>query len=482
MKLNLSAKLYLLFAAIFLATLVPVFAWVIPKMDSTLLQERKSMLKGIVSVAVGVMEYNYNLAKQGKQSMAEAKTRARETIRMMRYGPEHKDYLWINDMGPRMVMHPYVRRLEGKDLSKFRDKRGKLLFVEMVKVCRAKGGGFVRYMWQWKDDKTRIVPKLSYVQLFKPWGWIVGTGVYLEDLAQVGRGLVWGLIIMSLVVAVVLGSVGVMVTRRIAGRLQGLVERLGEVSGHVFHAADQTRESSQHLSSTSSQQAASLEETSSALEEIASMGRQNADNAAQAQAARREGDRALEHADGLMQQMSEAMEKIRRSGEETATIIKAIDEIAFQTNLLALNAAVEAARAGEAGAGFAVVAEEVRNLAQRAADAAKNTQQLIEETISQISRGVELVGEASQAFSELREQNAKIGAMVEEIAAAASEQAQGIEQINRAVAEMEKVVEQNAAQAQEGAAASEQLAEQARLLAAEVAKLKALVGGATAQA
>jgi methyl-accepting chemotaxis protein len=153
---------------------------------------------------------------------------------------------------------------------------------------------------------------------------------------------------------------------------------------------------------------------------------------------------------------------IHASSDETAKIIKTIDEIAFQTNLLALNAAVEAARAGEAGAGFAVVADEVRNLAMRAAEAAKTTAGLIEENIKDIKEGSELVASTDEAFKQLvRDNSNKVGELVGEIAAASQEQSQGVEQVNNAMADMDKITQQNAASAEQSASASEQLNSQA---------------------
>jgi methyl-accepting chemotaxis protein len=174
------------------------------------------------------------------------------------------------------------------------------------------------------------------------------------------------------------------------------------------------------------------------------------------------------------------MEEISKASEETSKIIKTIDEIAFQTNLLALNAAVEAARAGEAGAGFAVVADEVRNLAMRAADAAKNTAELIEGTVKKVKDGSELVTSTNDAFTEVAQSSSKVGELVGEIAAASSEQAQGIEQVNKAMGEMDKVVQGAAANAEESASASEELNAQAEQMKGIVHNLARIVGGAGA--
>jgi methyl-accepting chemotaxis protein len=178
-----------------------------------------------------------------------------------------------------------------------------------------------------------------------------------------------------------------------------------------------------------------------------------------------------------MRRLTTSMEEISRASEETSKIIKTIDEIAFQTNLLALNAAVEAARAGEAGAGFAVVAGEVRNLAMRAADAARNTGALIEGTVKKVKDGSEIVIGANSAFEEVAKNSEKVGKLVAEIAAASTEQANGIEQTNQAVSQLDKVTQQNAAISEESASASEEMSGHSKEMKDMVVRLEMLVEG-----
>jgi len=234
---------------------------------------------------------------------------------------------------------------------------------------------------------------------------------------------------------------------------------------------------SQQLAAGASEQAASLEETSSSLEEMAAMTRQNANHASEANVLMQETGRVVQEADHSMNDLTTSMQEITQASDETAKIIKTIDEIAFQTNLLALNAAVEAARAGEAGAGFAVVADEVRNLAMRAADAAKSTATLIEDTVTKIKDGTHLVFKTAEAFKQVTDSTVKVKKLVEEIAAGSNEQAEGAQQISKAVAEMDKVVQQNAANAEESAGASQELSSQSGQMKGTVGDLMALVAG-----
>jgi len=271
--------------------------------------------------------------------------------------------------------------------------------------------------------------------------------------------------------------IGLFIVRLISKPLNRVINGLTGNSEQVTSASSHISSASQSLAEGSSEQASSLEETSSSLEEMSSMTRQNADNANQADTLMKDANQVIEKANNSMGELTTSIEEISKASEETQKIIKTIDEIAFQTNLLALNAAVEAARAGEAGAGFAVVAEEVRNLALRSAEAAKGTAELIEGTVKKVKDGSELVTATNEAFAEVETSASKVGELVGEIAAASNEQAQGIDQVNKAVTEMDKVTQQNAANAEESASASEEMNAQAEQMKGVIGELVALVGG-----
>ena len=295
------------------------------------------------------------------------------------------------------------------------------------------------------------------------------------DLAQV-------LLIALSVGAIVLGTaLAVIIARGIVSSLKRIIEALTGSAEQTSSAAGQVSSSSQSLAQGTSEQAASVEETTASVEEMSSMTQQNAGNAGEAKTLADSARGAAEKGTEAMGRMSQAIDDIKKSSDETAKIVKTIDEIAFQTNLLALNAAVEAARAGEAGKGFAVVAEEVRNLAQRSAEADKDTADMIEGSVKNADNGVQISKEVTESLAEIAKGNTEVNNLVAEIAAASKEQSQGIEQINTAVGQMDQVTQSNAANAEESASAAEELNAQAEEMGRMVQELVALVGGASRQ-
>jgi methyl-accepting chemotaxis protein len=285
-------------------------------------------------------------------------------------------------------------------------------------------------------------------------------------------------ILTGLSLALVVGiGISWMISRKISHILRTVSESLNDGSNQVASAAAQVSTSSQKLAEGSGQQAASIEETSSSLEEMSSMIKRNADNTTKANELAKLARTAADQGATDVQTMNAAMMAIKGASDDIAKIIKTIDEIAFQTNILALNAAVEAARAGEAGMGFAVVAEEVRNLAQRSAQAAKETAAKIEGSINKTAQGVSVSQQVADALNRIVTQIRQVDDLVAEVAGASREQTQGITQINTAVSEMDKVTQGNAASAEESAAAAEELSAQAAIMKESVTELLLLVGG-----
>jgi len=322
-----------------------------------------------------------------------------------------------------------------------------------------------------EDDKIVAYAPIQAAQ------WSVGLVISKKELMGPIRNMrniimLAGIIVIAVAASIIFWTV----QKSISTPINHIVENLNEGSEQLSSASSEISSASQMLAEGASEQAASIQESSSSLEEISSRTKKNADNATQADKLMKESNEVVLKANRSMGELSSAMEEISKTGEETAKIIKTIDEIAFQTNLLALNAAVEAARAGEVGAGFAVVAGEVRNLAMRAAEAARNTSHLIDGTVKRIRQGSDLVVKTGEAFSEVAKGTQKVGELVSEIAISSREQSQGLEQVNAAVDGMDKIAQRNAANAEESASTSEELSAQAVQMKEIVSALVKLVG------
>ena len=334
-------------------------------------------------------------------------------------------------------------------------------------------------------DKNTIMNN-SYDAIYWPMKDSAGHTVGMFSIAapdavsvQAARQLIMTTAVTLVVVAVVMALFALVITRSIVKPVRSIIGGLNRVSDEVFLASRNISDASHTLAEGATKQAAGLEETSSALEQMASMTRQNADNTAKTNATTMHNNTLIANGANAVGNMSASMNEITLSAEKIRNIIKTIEEIAFQTNLLALNAAVEAARAGEAGKGFAVVADEVRNLAQRSAQAARDTTQLIQGTVENIRGGARIAEELDLSFKEIQEGSEQVARLIAEITSATGEQAQGVDQVNAAVAQMDMVTQQNAASAEKSASASDELARQAEMLGEAVNDLVSLVEGAS---
>jgi len=281
----------------------------------------------------------------------------------------------------------------------------------------------------------------------------------------------------GIVAAIIFVIIAVLVVLAVVQKLNGVMRGIDSGAEGVGDGSIAIAASSVSLADTASAQASAIEESSASIMEMSSQTKKNAKNAEKANALMGSINNIVKKADGSMKKLTFSMDEISKASEDTFEIVKTIDEIAFQTNLLALNAAVEAARAGDAGSGFAVVAGEVRNLAIRSADAAKNTSEMIEEIVKKIQEVGGEVKKTNAEFKEVAQGSAEIGGLFGDIAAASAEQAEGVSQINQAVAELGDGVQQSAAVSEESASSAEEMKCQAREMKSIVNELVVLVEG-----
>jgi methyl-accepting chemotaxis protein len=473
-KFSLSTRIMFLGLAV-TACFLLLLGWMYPKIKANMMEAKVTKTREIVQSAAGTVDFFVKQAASGAMPADVAKSTALRALANMKYGPTGKDYFWVNDLETVVLMHP-TASLVGKSQTELKDVDGKYIFREFVEIVRKSGEGLVDYHWR-KPNEDTPTPKVSYVKLVPEWGWVVGTGIYVDDVErEVHRffGILGG--VAGLILAAVL-LLSWFMARTISRPIDRVILTLNESAAQISAASEEVATSSQSLAEGASEQAASLEETAAAIEEISAMTRQNSDNAGMAKGLSDRTGISVEKANGSMEQLVVQMREISSMGEEIGKIIKTIDEIAFQTNLLALNAAVEAARAGEAGAGFAVVADEVRNLAQRAAGAARNTSELIEHTIRRIKDGTVLVEKTEADFTEVTDSVRKVTGLAAEVAMASAEQSRGILEVSSAVSGIDRTTQQNATNAEEIAASSEEMNGQAINLQEIVHTLELMMKG-----
>ena len=485
-----------------------VMLYVLPFMQKKLMDEKMQATKSVVEVAHAILQSNLAAVGAGVKTLEQGQTDALKQISELRY--QGSEYFWVNDLETKILMHPIRPEMVGKTQNETKDPNGKKLFVEFVNVSKEKGEGVVDYMWA-KPGLSQPVPKVSYVKLMKEWGWVIGSGIYVDDVKADMDRMKWQIMGGTLTLSLVIFTCAWIVARRIKQALdqaigasrriasgdltarievqstdetgellsslkemnEGLARIVGEVRTGAESIATATEEiaaGNSDLSQRTEEQASALEETASSMEELTSTVKQNADNAQAANQLAINASGVAVTGGEVINRVVRTMESITDSSKKISDIIGVIDGIAFQTNILALNAAVEAARAGEQGRGFAVVAAEVRSLAQRSAAAAKEIKSLIEDSVGKVQDGSRLVEEAGRTTQDIVTSIKRVTDIMAEISAASLEQSSGIEQVNTAITQMDDVTQQNAALVEEAAAAAESLEEQAQQLVGVVAR------------
>jgi methyl-accepting chemotaxis protein len=508
-SLRFASKAFIISLA-FMVPMLALLIWLLTTQTDEAMQARMNSTRQLVEVARGIVAFAQAGEAAGTMNREQAQKLAIRQLEKLRY--DEKEYFWINDMQPRMVMHPIKADLNGKELGEMKDPNGLALFNAMVAVVRKDGKGFVAYQWP-KPGSDKPVDKISYVQGFEPWGWIIGSGVYTDDLrhATLNR-LAWagGVFAIALLIASYLFlsfyrvmDGGLKETRRhlramtdgdlttspnpwgadeaaqlmfdlraMQESLRNIVASVRGSSESIVNASTEIASASMDLSARTEQTAANLEKSASSMEQISSTVKNTAENVHQAAQLASDNSQAAARGGAVIAEVVSTMQDINESSKRIADIIGVIDSIAFQTNILALNAAVEAARAGEQGRGFAVVATEVRSLAQRSAQAAKEIKALISTSVDRVESGSTVVRGAGDTMQELVANARRMNDLLSAISTAASEQSTGVSQVGAAVNELDRMTQQNAALVEETAAAASALKEQAIGLADEVDRFK----------
>ena len=437
---------------------------------SDLYKAKQLMTQNIVETSLGILSHYQQLEASGAMSKADAQKAAMEQVKVLRYGED--DYFWINDMGPTMLMHPMRPELDGQDLSKTKDPNGKELFNEMVKVARQQGAGLVEYEWA-KPGEKNPVPKISYVELFKPWGWIIGSGIYVDDVEKEFQGYMVRFSLIGLAIAVLLAVIVAVLIRSITqplrhsmqamaniasgeadltreldvsgndeltalgrdfntfsrklrtliGQLSNTANALDQSSGTLGKLAEQAHKQSQQQLQQMELVATAVNEVTYAVQEVA----KNAEHASnevgeadnQAGLGQQNIEASLQQIDQLSSTISQAVDVIQSLADETTkigSVLEVIGSIADQTNLLALTAAIEAARAGDQGRGFAVVADEVRLLAQRTQQSTAEIHTMIEGLQKNSGAAVSVIMESNRATQATVEQASQAGESLGQIA------------------------------------------------------------------
>ena len=477
-------------------------------------ESRKDLLTTAVQSAHSIVVGYQAKAASGAMSVEDAQKAAKDALRIARYGgPEGKTeyfYIWTTEgVG---VMHPFKTEWDGQDmLGKVKDGSGVDIIGLLVNGMRSSkdGKAFVPTMFARPGQQTPV-PKLQYIVKVDGWNWMVGSGLYTDDVDAMLRQALWSSLALVVAVFVAVGVIGLLVSRSVLRQIGGepthaiaimsevaegnldaqipaappgsmldglahmvaslrkLVTEVRSATDSIATASGEIAQGNNDLAHRTEDTASNLQTTASSMEELTSTVKQTSDSAQTANQMATSAAAVAARGGEVVSRVVSTMQDINASSNKISDIIGVIDGIAFQTNILALNAAVEAARAGEQGRGFAVVASEVRTLAQRSATAAKEIKALIGDSVQKVEAGGALVSQAGATMSQIVGSVKRVTDIVGEISSASQEQTAGIEQINQAIAQMDQATQQNAALVEQASAAAESLEQQSQVLVTAV--------------
>ncbi len=484
-----------------------------------IMEGRKTALRTAVQSAYNIVAGYQAAAAAGTLSEEEAKKAATEAVRLARYGGSDgtTDYFYLMTTDGVGVMHPLIKTWsDHKQLTGIKNAQGVDTAKTVIDAIAASKTGSAYLSSSVarpgdKDPNAKLYPKLQYIMVVPGWNWIIGSGLYTEDVDEQVRTVAFKQLGACLAVLVAIGGLGFLVTRSVLRQLGGepsvaiaamsevadgnlafdvpaapegsLIDGLRSMVNAVRSTLVQVRASTDSintasveiaignldLSARTEQAACNLQQVASSMVQLTGAVQQSANSGRLANQLASSAAEVAQRGGEVVSQVVSTMHEINASSKKIADIISVIDGIAFQTNILSLNAAVEAARAGEQGRGFAVVASEVRSLAQRSAEAAKQIKLLIETSVDRVEIGSSLVADAGATMNEIVASVQRVSDIIGEITAASSEQSNGIGQINSAVTQLDEMTQQNAALVEESAAAAESLKDQVARLASAVA-------------